>query len=142
MLPHKDRTKLSARSVLCVFLGYNPTQKGCRCYDPTSRRLYVSCHVAFLECLAYIQLPTTTTTVSKENLVQIDPFPSTVLSDEYISTVTPESLTESTGSLGTTESLPESTGISSPPPLLVYSRCQPPFLPKVSLPASPPTPRW
>ena len=86
LLAHKDRTKLSARFVLCVFLGYSPTQKGYRYYDPTSRHLYASHHVAFLVRLAYFQLPTTTTTVSKEDLVHINSFPFTLPSNKYIST--------------------------------------------------------
>ncbi|GMP22487.1 hypothetical protein CsSME_00000487 [Camellia sinensis var. sinensis] len=76
LLSLKDRTILSTRSVLCVFLGCSFTQKGYRYFDPVSRRLYVSRHVSFLERLPYFQLSPLTAPVSKEDLVHIDPFPS------------------------------------------------------------------
>lgn len=43
--PHK----LSFKSVPCVLLGYCPTTKGYRCYDPTSQKVYISRHVKFVE---------------------------------------------------------------------------------------------
>ncbi|CAL5443960.1 unnamed protein product [Camellia sinensis] len=139
LLPRKDRTKLSARSVLCVFLGYSLTQKGYRCYDPVSRRLYVSRHVAFLERLSYFQLPPLTAPVSKEDLVHIDPFPSEVPSDEYISTVPPELIPSSPSALPLTTSPPSpSPSLSSSPPLLVYSRRKAPPPLAVSTPAADP----
>ena len=132
LLPSKDRTKLSARSVLCVFLGYRLTQKGYRCYDPVSRRLYVSRHVAFLERLSYFQLPPLTAPVSKEDLVHIDPFPSEVPSDEYISTVPPKAIPTS---LSASSMAPSHPSAFASPPLLVYSRHQAPPPPVVSTPA-------
>jgi len=41
--------KLQAQSVQCLFLGYVANYKGYRCLDPISGRVYVSCHVRFLE---------------------------------------------------------------------------------------------
>ena len=38
--PH-EYNKLKSRSRLCCFLRYGETQKGYRCYDPVSHRLYV-----------------------------------------------------------------------------------------------------
>jgi hypothetical protein len=43
--PHK----LAPHSTLCVFLGYSLDHKGYRCFDLCSRRVLISCHVAFDE---------------------------------------------------------------------------------------------
>lgn len=87
LLPEKDCTKLSARCVLCVFLGYGINQKSYRCYDPVRQKLYVLRHVTFLERHPYFSLPPKIAPVAKEDLVYIDLFPSEVPSKEYISTV-------------------------------------------------------
>ncbi|KAA8531391.1 hypothetical protein F0562_006113 [Nyssa sinensis] len=89
--------------------------------------------------MTYFQLPTTTATVSKEDLIHIDPFPSDVPSDEYISTVTTESLPEPTSSTVTPKATSptvttESTSTPSSPPLLVRSRCTTLPPPDISLP--------
>jgi hypothetical protein len=41
--------KLSFRSKPCIFLGYGANQKGYRCFDPHSQRIYISRHVVFDE---------------------------------------------------------------------------------------------
>lgn len=46
--PHRNH-KLETRLTQCVFLGYSLTQSAYLCYDPTSKRLYVSRHVRFVE---------------------------------------------------------------------------------------------
>ncbi|KAL6322495.1 hypothetical protein AAG906_009794 [Vitis piasezkii] len=47
---HKNqRTKLDPCVVRCVFLGYAAHKKGYRCYDPTTRRLYTTMDVTFIE---------------------------------------------------------------------------------------------
>ena len=43
--PHKN--KLSDRDIKCVFLGYSSSQKGYKCFDPVSKRKYVSMDVNF-----------------------------------------------------------------------------------------------
>lgn len=43
--PHK----LSPKSTPCVFLGYCPTTKGYRCYDPICQKVHTSRHVKFVE---------------------------------------------------------------------------------------------
>ncbi|KAI0508127.1 hypothetical protein KFK09_014261 [Dendrobium nobile] len=44
-----NTSKLSSLSTPCVFIGYATTQKGYRCLDPKSGRVYVSRHVIFNE---------------------------------------------------------------------------------------------
>ena len=48
-IPNIDRTKLDPCAIKCVFLGYENQQKGYRCYDHTTRRLYTTMDVTFLE---------------------------------------------------------------------------------------------
>lgn len=43
------KTKFSPRAVVCIFIGYDDNCKGYRCFDPSSRRVYVSRHVTFHE---------------------------------------------------------------------------------------------
>ena len=47
---HKNqRTKLDPCARRCLFLGYAFHQKGYRCYDPASNRIYISMDVTFME---------------------------------------------------------------------------------------------
>ena len=48
-LPLTERTKLTAQSRRCAFLGYATNQKGFVCYDPIGRRIRVSRNVIFFE---------------------------------------------------------------------------------------------
>ncbi|PKA62506.1 Retrovirus-related Pol polyprotein from transposon TNT 1-94 [Apostasia shenzhenica] len=43
--PHKS----APRSTPCVFLGYSPTQSAYLCYEPSSKKIYTSRHVRFVE---------------------------------------------------------------------------------------------
>ncbi|XP_031505644.2 retrovirus-related Pol polyprotein from transposon TNT 1-94 isoform X1 [Nymphaea colorata] len=45
--------KLDPRSIKGVFVGYSPTQKGYKCLDPTTGRVYVTKDVTFLEHVSY-----------------------------------------------------------------------------------------
>jgi len=42
-------SKLQPKSTACIFLGYSTSQSAYKCYDPITRKLYVSRHVRFLE---------------------------------------------------------------------------------------------
>ena len=44
-----EKTKLTAQSTRCAFLGYAPYQKGFICYDSIAKRTLISHNVVFLE---------------------------------------------------------------------------------------------
>jgi hypothetical protein len=72
--PHIERSKLSSRSAICVFLGYSEGKKGYCCFDPITQKLYVYRHVVFLEHIPFFSIPSTTHSLTKSDLIRIDPF--------------------------------------------------------------------
>jgi hypothetical protein len=64
LLPPRERTKLSAQSVECVFLGYGSEHKGNHCYDPSSHRLRISRDVTFVENNPFFHNPSTSSSYS------------------------------------------------------------------------------
>jgi hypothetical protein len=72
--PHVERNKLSSRSAICVFLGYGEGKKRYRCFDPINQKLYVSRHVVFLKHIPFFSIPSTTHSLTKSDLIHIDPF--------------------------------------------------------------------
>jgi hypothetical protein len=72
--PHIERNKLSSRSVICVFLGYGEGKKGYHCFDLITQKLYVFRHVVFLEHIPFFSIPSTTHSLTKSDLIRIDPF--------------------------------------------------------------------
>jgi len=72
--PHVERTKLSPKSALCVFLGYGLGQKGYHCFDLVSKKMYVSRHVVFLEHIPFFSIPTNSHYFTTFGVIKIDPY--------------------------------------------------------------------
>ena len=54
-LPAIQRHKLNPRAVKWIFLGYSQTKKGYKCYEPESKKIYVSRDVLFAETIPYFK---------------------------------------------------------------------------------------
>nr|GLL27111.1 hypothetical protein L195_g010371 [Ipomoea trifida] len=48
-LRHQGGNKFVKKTYPCVFIGYSPIHKGYRCYEPRTKRVYISRHVVFDE---------------------------------------------------------------------------------------------
>ena len=70
---HLKKSKLDARALRCVMLGYQPGVKGyrLRCIEPGNHKVIVSRDVVFSESEMYFK-PATDTQVSKEKLLAYD----------------------------------------------------------------------
>jgi hypothetical protein len=67
LLAPRERTKLTAQSIECVFLGYSVEHKGYHCWDPVARRMRTSRDVVFNESRPFY--PHHTTDASPASLV-------------------------------------------------------------------------
>jgi transposase InsO family protein len=67
LLAPRERTKLTAQSIVCVFLGYSTEHKGYRCWDLVARRMRTSWDVIFDESGPFY--PHSTTDASPASLV-------------------------------------------------------------------------
>jgi len=59
---------------LCVFLGYGLSHQGYGCFDPVSKKLYVSRHVVFLEHVPFFSILTSSHYLITSYVIKIDPF--------------------------------------------------------------------
>jgi hypothetical protein len=71
---HVERSKLSSRSTICVFLGYDEGKKRYRCFDPITHKLYMSRHVVFLEYIPFFSISSTTHSLTISDLIRINLF--------------------------------------------------------------------
>ena len=62
-------TKLDPKAVRCLFLGYSAAQKGYKCYDPTTKRIYITCDVTFHENIPFYS----ESSIQGENLSEFQP---------------------------------------------------------------------
>ncbi len=46
---HKHLGKLEPRAIKCVFIGYSSTQKGYKCFDPNTKKIFVTMDVTLFE---------------------------------------------------------------------------------------------
>ena len=49
--------KLDLRAVKCVFMGYSPTQKGYKCFDPNKQKYFVTMDVTFFLSQSFFNPP-------------------------------------------------------------------------------------
>ncbi|GJV72017.1 retrovirus-related pol polyprotein from transposon TNT 1-94 [Tanacetum coccineum] len=127
--PHVERTKLTTKSTLCVFLGYGSGQKGYRCYDLVGQKLYTSHHVQFLEHVPYFSVPASSHHLTQPELIILDPFDDATETSETFTTPqqipqeTPQEIPQETPQ-ETQQETPTNTTIETPPVTIVTQ--QPP----------------
>ena len=50
---NQNRGKLAPKARKCIFVGYSPTQKGYKCFDPIFKKMFVTMDVTFFEKRRY-----------------------------------------------------------------------------------------
>ena len=64
-------SKLDARSLKCIFVGYSRTQKGYRCYCPSLRKYFTTADVTFFESTVYSDVQMDSPTLDDELLTYV-----------------------------------------------------------------------
>jgi len=72
--PYVERTKLSTKYALCLFLGHGLGQKRYCCFDLVSKKLYVSHNVMFLEHISFFSFLISSHYLTTSDVIKIDPF--------------------------------------------------------------------
>lgn len=65
-----SKSKLDPRAIKCVFIGYSPTEKDYKCYDPSTNRVVINLNVTFFDNTLYYQ----TSFLQGENLKENNSF--------------------------------------------------------------------
>ena len=65
---------MSSQYATHVFLGYGEGQKGYRCFNLATQKVYVSHHVVFLEHIPFFSIPSSTHDLTRSDLIRIDSF--------------------------------------------------------------------
>ena len=72
----------------CVVLGDGESQKGYRCYNPITHKLYVTHHVIFIEHIPFFFIQSNSSHLHKSKVIYIVAFPANVLIDTYVRDMT------------------------------------------------------
>jgi hypothetical protein len=91
LLSPRERTKLTAQSIECVFLGYNAEHKGYHCWDLVARQMRTSWDVVFDEARPFYPRPSS----DASSVSLVDPISFLFFPDTPTSTISTSHLSES-----------------------------------------------